>query len=145
MVAFIASLVVTVVMIGIVVAVGRRRAPGTPLTWGEAFGAAVYVFLLFVMIFGIVPNEWLLLADNTLGWRSDKFFWFIKNGVSFGGRGQILISAQVFRDIIAAGIYGVFLVGTFVMWLWWQKRGASTAAKQPELTSAYGRPLVKKV
>lgn len=79
MVAFVASLLVTALMVLVIVRVGKRRPRGTPLTWGEAFVAAMFVFALFVMIYGIVPNSWLIWADNDLGWRSDRF------GIPVGG------------------------------------------------------------
>jgi hypothetical protein len=148
-VAFIASLIVTVLMVAGVIAAAKRRQPGQPLTWGEAFVAAVYVFGLLFLLYGIVPDRWLLWADNELGWRSDSFGIptpfgrFFQDGLSFGGRGRIMISAQVIRDIIAAGIYIVALGINFAMWLWWQKRGKKAATPELE-TSAYGRPLVRR-
>lgn len=141
MVAFITSLLLTFAMIGVVFAVAKRRAPGAPLTWGEAMVAAVFVFLLMLLAYGVVPNQWLLWADNELGWRKDTFF-FGDDGISFFGRGAIQIPQEVLRDIIAAVIYIVFLMVNGFMWTWWQRRGKK-AAEQPALTSAYGRPLVK--
>lgn len=143
MVAFIASIVVTAAMLGVVFWVGKRRAPGTPLTWGEAFVASVWVFMIFVLAYGIVPNQWLLWADNELGWRKDTFF-FGDDGISFFGRGAILIPQEILRDLIATVIYVVFLVANGFLWTWWQRRGQKQAG-QPELTSAYGRPLVRRV
>jgi hypothetical protein len=148
-VAFIASLIFTGLMVYGVLAAAKRRQPGQPLTWGEAFVAAVYMFALLFLLYGIVPDRWLIWADNELGWRSDSFGIptpfgrLFENGIAFGGRGRILISAQVIRDIIAAGIYIVALVINFAMWLWWQKRGQKSTTPEIE-TSAYGRPLVRK-
>ena len=149
MVAFFASLIITVLMTAVVIAVGNRREPGTPLTWGEAFVAATFMFGLLFMLYGVLPDRWLLWADNELGWRSDSFGIptpfgrLFEDGLAFGGRGRIMISAQVIRDIIASGIYIVGLVLNFAMWLRWQKRGQK--AKTPEIeTSAYGRPLVRR-
>ena len=143
MVALLVSILITAVMVGVVVRAAKRRAPGTPLTWGEAFVASTFVFALMLMLYGIVPNQWLLWADNELGWRSDKLF-LGDAGINFFGRGRILISYQIFRDVIAAGIYIVFLGGQFYLWTWWQKRGRRAAATAELGSSAYGRPLVKK-
>ena len=151
MVGFAASLIVTAVMIGIIVAVGKRRPPNTPLTWGEAFLAATFMFALLLMLYGIVPNQWLLWADNELGWRSDSigvptpFGRLFPNGLEFGGRGRIMITAETVRDAIAALLYVVFLVGQVVGWKMWQQRGKKPAAPTEIPTSAYGRPLVRKV
>lgn len=117
----------------------RRRPQGAPLSWGEAMLAAVFVFFLMGLAYGIVPHQWLTYADNELGWRSDKITL---------GPGNILtnipftITYEVIRDFIAAGIYIVGLAVHVAMWAIWQGRGK---VKQRELpTSSFGRPLVKK-
>ena len=154
MVAFLASLVVTGIMVLIVLRVAKRRAPGTPLTWGEAFIAATYVFTLLFIAYGVVPDRWLAWADSDLAWRSDVYGIpgipgpgnkrFLEDGLSLGGRGRIMIPLQAIRDIVATVIYVVALVANVKMWVWWQKRGtAAAAAADEQLTSAYGRPLVK--
>ncbi len=151
MVAFVASVVILVVGIGICLLVGRARPPGTPLTWGEAFVGGTFVFALMVVAYGIVPNQWLKFADNELLWRSDKIFAGISsNGIKMGmagqhvgGTGRLLINYQAIRDIVAALIYALGLGAQVVLWSVWQKRGR----KKPEmeLTSAFGRPVMRKV
>ena len=151
MVAFLTSVAVTAVMIGIIVYVGMTRPPGTPLTWGEGFLAGTFMFALMLMLYGIVPNQWLAWADTELGWRSDSigvptpFGRWWENGLTFFGRGRIMITALVIRDIIASLIYVVAFVGQIMGWLWWQKRGKRTAPPPAIETSAFGRPLVRKV
>jgi hypothetical protein len=153
-------LVITGVMVGIVVFVGKRRPRGTPTTWGEAFVAAVFVFALLLMIYGIVPDRWLRWADGELKWRTDTIgiplgpfgTWFniggknnvlFADGITFFGRGRITVSRSVVRDVIVSIMYIVFGLGQIFLWLWWQRRGAVKPAT-PELeTSAYGRPLVR--
>ena len=151
MVAFVTSLLITALMCVVVFVVGRTRPPGKPLTWGEAAVAAVFVFGLLLLLYGIVPNQWLLWADNELGWRKDSFGIpnpfgksLFEDGISWpGGRGRILISKEVIRDVIAATIYIVGLVGQIAAWKWWQSRGERTP-KTEMARSAYGRPLIRK-
>jgi hypothetical protein len=173
--ALLTSIVATAAMFGIIVYVGRHRSPGTPLTWGEAFVAAVFVFAFLLLIYGVLPNQWLQYADSKLKWRSDKIgipmgplhylpnvpnehqtgkvLWFIPvaknclwpNGVTFFGRGKIIVTAQVLRDVIAAVLYIVLLGGQGFAWSWWQKRGQKKPAMAELPTSAYGRPLVREV
>jgi len=162
MVAFITSLAVTGLMIAIALVVARRRRPGTPVTWGEGLVAGTFVFALMLMCYGVVPDRWLRWADNELRWRSDKF------GVPVGGiaigsnhlfkkpylvfpkgvplmHGHLLITAQTVRDVVVTVIYGVFIGGQLYAWSWWQRRGRARPPV-PELpTSAYGRPLMRKV
>ena len=149
--AFIVSLGLFLVGIGICVRVGQRRPPGTPLTWGEAFVAATFVFGLMLLGYGVVPNQWLLWADNELVWRSDKILLAVSSeGVKFGdaavnlgGSGRVLVTYQALRDIIAAGIYVAMLGLQIFLWAMWQKRGQ---AKRTEVaTSDFGRPLVRRV
>ena len=156
-VAFIFSLILSFAMMGVIVRVARRRPVGTSLSWGEAFVAALFVFTLLFMLYGVVPHQWLAWADNELEWRSDKIgipMGPIKSGPGIRDNllfpdgiplpnGYFAVTAEVLRDIVAAGIYIVFLLAQIKMWLWWQKRGQSPA-ETPELTSAYGRPLVRK-
>ncbi len=134
MVAFVVSLFFTVLMAGGVVWYARRRPPGTPLTWGEAMLGAVYVFALMFVAYGVVPNQWLLWADNELKWRADRILLDTY---------PITVSYLVLRDLVAVVIYAVLLGGQIAMWAVWQGRGKQR--QQAELpTSTFGRPLVKK-
>ena len=171
MTAFIVSLIAGVAMTAAILWYGRRRPVGQPLTWGEAFVAATYVFAIFVMIYGVIPHLWLTWADKELAWRADKtgiplgplqllfdngkralgvipvddgVAW--PRGITFFGRGRILLSAEQIRDVIVSGIYIGGLVAHCYLWAWWQKRGKiqKERAEQEALsTSAYGRPLKK--
>lgn len=138
MVALVASILVMVVMTAAIFPYMKRRPVGTPLSWGEAMFAATYVFFILFWAYGVVPHQWLMLADNEWSWRAD---------VIVVGPGEILeylpftVTKQVLRDLIAVGIYGVILVLNVVVWMLWQNRGEK---KAPEVeTSRFGRPLVK--
>ena len=156
MAAFIASLLITGIMVGIVLSVAKRREPGRPLTWGEALLAGTFVLALMLMIYGVVPDRWLRWADGELKWRSDKIgiptgplpfrhHLLFSNGVYFFGRGRLLVSAEVLRDVVESILYGAALTGNLWMWSWWQRRAQKQAAVAEIETSAYGRPLVRKV
>ena len=138
MVALAVSVVVTVGGTALCFAIGARRRPGTPLTWGEAMVGATFVFGLMLVAYGIVPDRWLRYADDELLWRSDRTLYRL----AFFGRGEIEITYQALRDIIVSGIYVVMLVAHVALFAIWQKRGKKPAAVEP--VSAYGRPLVRK-
>jgi hypothetical protein len=156
MVAFLASLLITGAMTAVLVLVARRREPGRPLTWGEAFVAATFVFTLLFMAYGVVPHHWLTWAGNELAWRSDKYGipigplgrWFknpaFEDGITFFGRGRLQITAAAIGDIIATVIYGAFVTANILGWLAWQRRGQRKAQQPAIETSAYGRPLLRK-
>lgn len=137
MVAFVASVLATALMVAPIVWVARRRPAGAPLSWGEAMLAASYLFFLMFLVYGVVPHQWLSWADNELKWRKDNLVFTANSIVPFD------LSWLVVRDIIAVGIYVVAVAGQVWMWAWWQKRGKTKPA-QAELTSSFGRPLVKK-
>ena len=139
MVAFVMGLVALGLAVAVVLVVARRRPVGAPVTWGEAMAAATYAFFVMFLAYGIVPHQWLAWADNELNWRADKILY---------GPGDLLdklpftLTYQVIRDVIAAGIYIVFLGGQVYLWSMWQARGKTKPAELP--VSSYGRPLVKK-
>ena len=60
------------------------------------------------------------------------------------GRGKILVTAQVVRDIFVSGLYVIFGLGQIFFWKFWQERGKRAAAVPAIETSAYGRPLVRR-
>ena len=139
MVAFVFSVLATVLACAVVPLYAKRRAPGTPLSWGEANVAAFYVFFVMFLAWGILPHQWLTYADKDLQWRKDKILF---------GPGDIVdklpftVTYEVIRDLIAVGIYGITLGGMIALWAIWQNRGKEKPKEIP--TSAYGRPLVKK-
>ena len=150
MVALVVSTLALIAGISLVFAVGRRRPPGTPITWGEAFLGGTFIFALFMLAYGIIPHQWLTFADNQLLWRPDKLMLGISgDGVrlgagakGLGGTGRIMVNAQAVRDMVAAGIYIVFLVIQVYLWSAWQKRGRK--APEVELSSRFGRPLMRR-
>ena len=150
MTAFISSVMIVIVGLAIAGLVARKRPPGTPLTWGEAFIAGTFMFALMLVAYGVVPHQWLSYADNNLLWRADKLLVGVSSaGVawgqkakSLGGAGRIQVNYQALRDIIAATLYIVFLGAQMFLWSAWQKRGRPKAEVEP--TSRFGRPLLRK-
>jgi hypothetical protein len=159
-IAFYASVLATVLMIGGAFFVLNRRPVGTPLTWGEAFVGATYVWAILLLCYAIVPHQYIAYCDKDLGWRSDIFgiptgpLWHIPiwpisghhllwaKGVTFMGHGRLLVNEQTVRDIVVSNIYIVFLVLHVKLWIKAQERGQKGADVVP--TSPYGRPLVRK-
>lgn len=143
MVAFLASILVAVVLVAPIFPYAKRRPVGTPLTWGEAMVASVYVFFLLFWVYGVLPHQWLTWADSELSWRPDLIW--LGPGSGSTEWFPIAISAQVFRDVIATLIYVVLLGVQIWMWAWWQNRGKrAEAAGAVQPTSTYGRPLMKR-
>ena len=139
MVAFVASVLVSIALIGGGVFYMHRRPVDPKGTWGESMVGAVYVFLTLFWCFGVVPHQWILYADSGLGWRVDKFL---------VGPGSILenlpfvVPYSALRDIMVVNINVVYVIVWAKVWSSWQSRGKAEPVAEP-VTSDYGRPLVK--
>jgi hypothetical protein len=138
MVALVVALLGLMLCVAVVVLYARRRPAGTPLTWGEAMAAAVFVFGAMFIAYGMLPHQWLNFADNELRWRSDKF---VKGPGDLALHLPFAITYEKIRDLIAVGIYVVALGGQIFLWSFWQSRGKTKPKALP--TSAFGRPLLK--
>jgi hypothetical protein len=139
-VAFVFSLLATIAAIAVIPFYAKRRAQGTPLSWGEAMVASMFAFFAMFVAWGILPHQWLTYADNDLQWRKDKILfgpWDVLDKAL-----PFTMTYEVVRDLIAVGIYVVTLGATIALWALWQNRGKEKPKELP--TSAYGRPLVKK-
>jgi hypothetical protein len=150
--AFVTSMLVVIVGVGICLYVGNKRPIGTPVTWGEAMVAGTFVFAIMLVAYGVAPHQWLAYADNTLLWRADKLLVGISSGgvvwgqkaKNLGGSGRIIINYQAIRDIIASVIYIVFLGGQMYLWSVWQKRGRKKPGDVEAATSRFNRPVLRK-
>ena len=148
MVALITSILASVLMTVGVLWYAKRRPVGTPVTWGEAMVGAVYVFFLAFLAYGVVPHQWLTLAENELGWRADRIV--IGPGEIFkpksqGGGFPFDITYRTVSDSIAGAFYWCSSAVRSWLWLAWQNRGdkASKAASMTSPRAPIGRPLVK--
>jgi hypothetical protein len=144
-VALVLSFVIAMGGFAAMVAYGKRRPVGAPLSWGEAMLGASLIFGLMFWAYGVVPHQWLLYAENELTWRSDKIL--VGWGLPLTGNEGLLeyflpftVSYETLSHIIAVSIYGLFLGMHVAGWAIWQDRAKQ---KPVELTSGYGRPLVK--
>lgn len=145
MVALIVSILACVAMTAGVLWYARRRPVGTPVTWGEAAVGSAYVFFLAFLAYGVVPHQWLTLAENELSWRADRIVFGPGNIVqpqSQGGWFPFDITYRTISDSIASVFYVIFLGAQIWLWSRWQNRD-KTGASTDVVTSTYGRPLVK--
>ena len=149
MAALVTSIVVTVAMCAGVLAYARRRPVGTPVTWGEAMLGAVYVYFVAFLAYGVIPHQWLTLAENEWGFRADRLLYGpgdIVKPISQGGWFPFDITYRAISDTVAAVLYIVFLGAQIWLWARWQNRGKRAEAQaQAALakTSSFGRPLIK--
>ena len=116
------------------------------MTWARsAVGAGLYTGLMMIL-FGVIPNEWLTYTQAVWEWTDQKIW--IEIPANLVGGNEINISAAVFKDVIA-GTYAVVAIAVVaVIMIRWQKRDELRAKKEQkkssdEKLSVYGRPLQK--
>jgi hypothetical protein len=116
------------------------------MTWARAaIGAALFTALM-IILFGVIPNEWLTYTQAVWEWTDQKLWVKIPTGL-LGGN-EVNISAAAIKDIVA-GTYVLVVTGAVAFgMIRWQKRDEIRAAKEKargsaEDVSAYGRPLQK--
>lgn len=114
-----------------------------PMTWSRAVFAAFVTWLELVIIFGMVPSEWLNYAQTDLDWSSQRIALTIPPILVLGN--TVEISYAVIKDSISMGYHLVMLgvAAVFTIQLQKMKQGRPATAEKPEKKSPYGRPLVR--
>lgn len=113
------------------------------MTWSRAVFAAFVTWLELVIIFGMVPSEWLNYAQTDLDWSSQRIALTIPPILVLGN--TVEISYAVIKDSISMGYHLVMLgvAAVFTIQLQKMKQGRPATAEKPEKKSPYGRPLVR--
>ena len=142
MIAFATSLLFGILGNVAVLAHAKRRKPGTILTWGEAMVAAVAVFALMLIWYGIIPHQWLTMCDAFWGWRPDRILYGPFDLFQPHRFLPFTVTYQTLRDLGVLVIYGAALTLHVAQWMHWQNRSKTKAVVVP--TTAYGRPLARK-
>lgn len=145
-VALVTSILVSLAMTMGILRYAKRRPVGTSLSWGEAMVGAAYVYFLCFLAYGVVPHQWLTLAENELGWRADRMVYGpgdIFKPRHLGGWFPFDVTFRTVSDSVAGLFYVVFLSSQVGLWLVWQNRGKKANKGTQVVKSTYGRPLVK--
>ena len=139
---FFISLLLCVLAFAAFIRLKNRPKSELPATWAQSMLGALAVFALFLLIYGVVPHEWLTWCDSKLGLREDRIMLSTR---------PIKITGRTVRDTVAALLYIIFLGINTWMWIAWQKRGTAKpkatpaiATPEPAGTSAFSRPVTKK-
>jgi hypothetical protein len=139
---FFISLLLCAISFAIFMALVKRPKSELPPTWAQSMLGALVVFALILLIYGVVPHEWLTWSDSKLGLREDKIFLSTR---------PVKVSGRAIRDTVAALLYIIFLGIQTWMWVKWQKRGTAkpkparaAATPEPAGVSAFSRPVTKK-
>ncbi|HEX9855801.1 MAG TPA: hypothetical protein VGC47_10830 [Acidimicrobiia bacterium] len=113
-----------------------------PMTWARAaIGASVFTTLM-IILFGIIPNQWLTLTQAVWEWTPQKIILTVPEALVLNN--EVKISAAVLKDAIAGGyvvvVTGIIAVG---MYQWQERSKRVETAPPPAPVSTYGRPLTK--
>ncbi len=125
-------------IIGVVLAYLYDR----PLTWARASVGAALFTLQMMILFGIIPNEWLTLTQSELEWTPQRVAFTIPPWLVLNN--DIQISYSAIKDIVSGTYSAIVLVGTAGIMIRWQERQKQLQSGPPPVEiSEYGRPLVK--
>jgi hypothetical protein len=113
------------------------------MTWARALFAGVIAWVELVIIFGMVPSEWLNFAQTDLDWSSQRVAITIPPALVLGN--EVEVSYAAIKDSISMGYHIVMLAAAAVFTLQLQKmkQGRPASAERAAPTSPYGRPLVR--
>ncbi len=113
------------------------------LTWSRAAVAALLSWTEFVILWGIVPSEWLNFSQTDLDWSPTKTALSLPTWLVLGN--QLSISMAVIKDAISGGYYmtTVALAVVFGFKIQGIHTDRPKKVTPEELVSPYGRPLVK--
>ena len=145
--AFLFSFVLSTVWRLLAIPYAKRRPKGTPVSWGEAMLAAVYVFGVMFIAFGVVPHQWIDHADARprVDEEQDhlRALRHLLKPKALGGNFPFTASYEAIRDTIVVVLHVWYFGLILFLWKVWQGRG-DTKPSTELATSTYGRPLVKK-
>ena len=116
------------------------------MTWARSALGALLFTALMIILFGVIPNEWLTYTQAEWEWTDQKLW--IKIPADIIGGNEVNISAAAVKDIIAGTYTLVVTGGIAAAMIAWQKRDEITAKRdkkraEKKSVSTYGRPLQK--
>lgn len=110
-----------------------------PFTWARAaIGAWLFVAMTLV-VFAIIPNQWVALTQASLEWTPQKILVTIPPALVLGN--DISISYATFSQMIVGG-YPVMMLGLIAtVMVVWQNRKKAVSKPKPTPVSSFGRPM----
>jgi hypothetical protein len=114
------------------------------MTWARAAFAAFLTWVEMVVIFGIVPSEWLNFSQTDLDWSFQRGLIDIPPVLMLGN--EVTFSYGALKDAVS-GTYNLVMLVAAAVFAWQvqsigKPRPAAAAKEAP--VSPYGRPLVKR-
>lgn len=144
------SVILVIMLVPFFIAL-RRPKSDKPTTWAQAMAGSVYVFGVFLLVYAIIPHEFITFCDKYLQWGKDKYV--VKSTTAIPGISSfnwpVSIDMQAVRDIAVVVLYNIFFVANIVLFVKWQDRKPQPADGEDEKPvvvgrSRFGRPLKAK-
>lgn len=117
---------------------------GRPLTWARAAVAAAVFTVEMIILFGIVPNQWLALTQGTWEWTEQRVAFTLPRWLMLNN--EVSISYAVIKDVVSGGYSATLLIGIAVGAYQLQERAkkrAAAPAAPPPRVSSFGRTIVE--
>ncbi len=116
------------------------------MTWARAAIGAFLFTATMILLYGIIPNQWLTYTQAVWEWTDQKIWVRIPSGL-IGGN-EVNISANAVKDIVNGTYAIVITVAVGAAMISYQKRDEIRARREQKKASAdnlsaYGRPLQK--
>jgi hypothetical protein len=111
------------------------------MTWARAGFAALVVWLEFVIIFGIIPSEWLNLSQGPLEMSRQRIAFTVPSWLVLGN--DVSISWSAVKDAVSGAYNMVVLGGAIILAYKIQGWGKTTPKIPADQTSIFGRPLTR--
>ena len=109
------------------------------LTWARAMLGALLFTGLMLIIFAIIPNEFLTLTQATLEWTPQRIFVTIPPFLVLNN--ELTISYAALKDMLSAGYATTMLLAVPIIMYKMQERAKRPPVEKPTPVSDYGRPL----
>lgn len=114
---------------------------GRPLTWARATLAALFTTIEMIILFGVVPNQWLALTQGTWEWTGQRIAFTLPKWLMLNN--EVSISYGAIKDIVSGG-YSAALLGAIAVGVYQiQERAKRGPAQKPQKVSPFGRPIVE--
>ena len=110
-----------------------------PMTWARAMVGAGLFTALMIIIFGVIPNQMLTLAQGPLEWTSQKILITIPPALVLNN--EITITAETVKDMIVGGYAFNNLIVIAIVMVVWQNYHRKKDEPKPQRISEYGRPI----
>lgn len=112
------------------------------LTWATASLGALSFVSAMMILFAVIPNQWLTLTQSVWEWTPQKILVTVPPALILGN--EVQISMAALKDIISAGYVTILLgVVAITMSRYQQMKDKAATAPPPAPVSEYGRPLTK--